>query len=269
MAKQTQPQVQERGTVEVLLLEQIQFDETYQRPVKPHAKRIAKQFDDLAAGIPTVARRPDGTLWGIDGRQRFTAMTRTGVDRWRCFVVPSSGPQFEAQLFSKINRDRVTVSQGEQFHAALVAGDPVAVAAMRAVESCGLRIPPKNPGERGQSNPARFVSCHGTIYQACATYGEEVLARTLRLLRDTWPGDPEALKSSFVAALSGLLAQLGKRISDERFARMVGKITTRQIQQDALLDLGGKVAGLRRSILRRYNVRLSNKLSIDKVPAEE
>ena len=91
------------GKIEIVELSNVMIDMDYQRGVKSHHKYIEKNFDRAAVGIPTVARRGDGTLWWLDGIQRSTAMMNLGIYKWKCTVLESSGAQYEAHVFRLLN----------------------------------------------------------------------------------------------------------------------------------------------------------------------
>src|SRR4051794_31726791 len=69
------------GKLIYLPKESLQVDPTYQRPLNDRKRlRIASAFNWAAFGVLICARRPDGTIWVIDGQHRLSAaMSRSDV----------------------------------------------------------------------------------------------------------------------------------------------------------------------------------------------
>lgn len=250
--------------VEEVEISRVQSDPTYQRGLKSHHRKFGKNFDRSAAGTPTLGRRADGSLWVIDGLQRLGGMAIAGITHWPCLVIPSTGPEFEAGLFAKINRDRKQVSQPEQFKAALTQRDPHAVAAKRAVEMLGYTIPAGTSGNSANLTAStKYITCHGTLYKIAKTYGEAILYRTLDLLIKTWPGNPTALQSICVAGLAQLLYEHGDLIDDDRFVKNIGLKSLNQVIQYAQADLFGSMpVKFKKAVVKLYNKRLHKKNQI-------
>lgn len=243
-----------KGTVEMILLSDIQFDPSYQRGLKRFHKKYARDWDAAAAGIPTVARRENGSLWGIDGKQRFEGAAKSGISRMRCFVVRSSGPQYEAVLFKKINKDRTGVTMPELLNAALTAQEPAALATQRAVEAAGLILPRHVGGQRDtRDSKDNVITCHGTVWKAADSYGEEKLTRALKLIVATWPNNRDALSNLMVGAVCMLVGTQGDILDDSKFVRTCGKKAVMKYLQDAALDIDSKAHGVLRALVTQYN----------------
>lgn len=118
------------GKIEVVELSQLNIDNSYQRPLKKHHRKIANEFNPSAAGILHVGRRADNTLWLIDGQQRRAAMEKVGITKWKALVIHSSGQVYEATIFKMLNgRDtRAGLNPVELFRACVTAQDPIAEA---------------------------------------------------------------------------------------------------------------------------------------------
>jgi hypothetical protein len=243
------------GKIEVVELASLQVDESYQRPLKSYHKKISIDFNPAAAGVLHVGRRPDSSLWIIDGQQRREAMMLRGITKWKALVVHSSGTQYEAMIFRLLNNSdtRKALNPSEIFRAALVAQDPVAQAAMRAVESAGLRLKLHKGGSRGFPE----LPCVRVIYAHTRDKGEEVVYRALKLMVDTWPGQDDTMYFQIPDAMIKLIASQGDLVDDERFSEVLGKVPPRKILLDSKVGLGDKSAATLRTICTLYNKRLT------------
>jgi hypothetical protein len=119
----------------------LSIDDGYQRSKKSaHISRIAKQFDSRVFGAVSVGRRPDSSLFVIDGQQRLAAAVRVGMTSVPCMVFDVTNDREEASLFTEINKGRKNITPFEQWKADLHAHDPVAIAVRGIVEATGYRV---------------------------------------------------------------------------------------------------------------------------------
>lgn len=109
-------------------IEKIIVDDSYQRTRNLDAlhKKIAAAFSWEAFGRPLISRRnTDHGLeyYVIDGQQRIKALRSLGhKGKIPVLFVENGTQKEEAELFSKINSDRVAVSALERFTAAVTSG---------------------------------------------------------------------------------------------------------------------------------------------------
>lgn len=121
----------EAGPVGVLIREEmvdingLKVDESYQRGVASESNtlRMARNFRHEAAGVLILAERQDGSLYIIDGRQRWEAAKKRGDIRYmsaKIIGVRSVGE--EAELFLLYNKQRIPVRSYDKFKASVTKG---------------------------------------------------------------------------------------------------------------------------------------------------
>lgn len=131
-----------QGVFELIPKFNLNIDGSYQRDATSEARvrEIARGWDWTKFGAITVALRPDGSYWVLEGGHRArAAFYRSDVERLPCLVFESEGKKTEAEAFIGINTMRSSVHSFEKYRAALVYGDPVALMAKRLLERHGLQ----------------------------------------------------------------------------------------------------------------------------------
>lgn len=109
-------------------------DESYQRSrVRSHVAKITKDFDSRVFGAISIGRRKNGELFVIDGQQRLAAAIRRGIVAVPCVVFEVEDDKEEAQIFSKINKGRKSLTPFDKFRADVHAGDKIAIGVREVV----------------------------------------------------------------------------------------------------------------------------------------
>lgn len=127
-------------------------DGGYARPVsEDRLKKLRKSWKLSKAGTIHVNKRPDGSLWLIDGQHRVEIAQEKGVEDVILVPVPkdrdvlvalvhsTADPSEEADLYLGY-ADAMPQQALSQFQAQLRRGDREALAIKAAVESVGLKI---------------------------------------------------------------------------------------------------------------------------------
>lgn len=186
-------------TTKLIQLDKVNFDFTYQRAPMKHASKIAQNFNPAAVGCILLGERADGSFWGIDGQQRIAAMLSIGIHRWECEVITSSGPEYEAAIYTIVNGGAGTTKglrQRDIFKAKLIAKDPIALAVKATVESVGLRIPPTS----GHGWPD--LQCHERLMRLAARKSGIInLKSALEVIIAAWPEDSRGLEGVMINAM--------------------------------------------------------------------
>ena len=170
-------------------------EDRYQRQLSERSvaliHRIVRQFDWRAFKPPIVARAADGTLMVIDGQHSaIGAASHPHVPLIPVVVVDGGAVEDRAQAFLRHNRDRVGMTPMQIHHAALAAGDEVAVAVDEACKRAGARVL-RNP----QSTSMRVgdTMAVSTISTICKQRGVNFTARLLRILVEAGQAPIDAL----------------------------------------------------------------------------
>src|SRR5690349_10802536 len=120
----------------------VQLDSRYQRDLdEKRANGMASAIVDDLLGVPVLSRRKSGTVIAIDGQHRITSLQKAGRNEpILCQVHEGLSLQEEADLFLKLNGQRVAVGKYDKFKASIVAKDPQALSIEKIVSDAGLRI---------------------------------------------------------------------------------------------------------------------------------
>jgi hypothetical protein len=119
----------------------------YQRPQdEKWIRYLANNWSEHACGVITVAARPNGTFWIVDGQQRVAALRRIGRTTVLCKVIPVNGRQdTEAFLFRELNNVH-RIPPFNLYVADLKRGVPDAVLVDKVVKNLGYKIVPTGGG---------------------------------------------------------------------------------------------------------------------------
>ena len=119
------------------------IDERYQRPLGPRniaaINKIAANFRWSRFSPVLVAPVEGGEYAIIDGQHRCHAAAICGFERVPAMVVLVA-PEEQALAFVEINTGQIRVGGGAVYKAALVAGEPWAVACKAAVDAAGCQL---------------------------------------------------------------------------------------------------------------------------------
>lgn len=146
------------GEMEWIHKAQIKVDHNYQRTNVSNNRvlEIARCWSWVACGVLIIARRPDGSLWAVDGQHRkLAADKRADVQMLPCIVFDTTDVQEEARGYLRANTVRGPIKTAEKFNAMIIASDEPALFVKAMVQESGYRIA-KAPCDFG-------VTCVGQI----------------------------------------------------------------------------------------------------------
>ena len=111
------------GTEIFIEVNKLKVDYTYQRPEKlARAKKRGKEFDPRACGSITLAERPNGDYYILDGQQRWLAAKEAKQTHILARIIKVNSISEEAVLFKKMGDvDKFTAS--DKYHMDLAADD--------------------------------------------------------------------------------------------------------------------------------------------------
>jgi len=189
--------------VRVLSLSSMNVSPPYQRTiVRNEVRSIVKHFDEDAVGTLTVGERADGSLWLVDGLQRYTALMELKIAAWKCAIFQSKGQAHEAKIFKITNLGRTKVSAGSIFRAALVEGEQDCIDINSLVESCGLRLDLDGVGAHWPN-----VKAIKAVQRVYSRYGAETLRRSLDVITSSWPENEDGLRGDTIEGIATFLAK--------------------------------------------------------------
>lgn len=193
----------------------------YQRDlIETHAERIAEDFDVRKALVIVVSIRPTGERYVVDGQHRVVAALRSDPEQiLPCIVYHGLSVAEEAELFSRLQRDRVPLNAQSMFWADVISGQPEAVAVKRMVEASGYFLS-RTPGAHGA------VTCYSALRVAYRSRDGHVLDQTLAAIRAAW-GTSEPPTAVSIKAISAFINQYFNEFDTQRLVDVLSRTTQR------------------------------------------
>jgi len=212
------------STVKYVPLGQLHVDVAYQRIVKLHrVKRMVASYDPNLVGFLLVGQRRNDSLWVIDGQHRLVMLREAGLSKARCSIIPSKGPAFEAELFSKINSCSQSVNPEDRFRALTQTPHLGTQEIVAVLDHLGYKL------KLRRSAPSPM-----TVYRITpiiAMYHHGILERCLSLVADIWPEDHLAFASKHLSAMDVFINVAGDHITDAQIIRKLIQYPISKIQQ--------------------------------------
>jgi len=163
-------------------LDKIQIDPRYQRGVnRAHIGYLKGSWCPIQPAI-MLAKRPNGTLWAIDGQHRVvTAKELKDVDSLFALIVPVDGQvKTEARMFLLFNKTKHLTAM-DKYKTELMAGYNDAVLVSKLVSSIGYEV------KAGQGKNS--IACIAYL-RAWARKNPVILKRSLEMCKLLFDGDP-------------------------------------------------------------------------------
>ncbi len=251
------------SALKVLYLEGIKTDPSYQRDIVPGHKKIVANFDPIALGIPLVGEREDGTQWIVDGLQRITALRKLGKKQVRAEVFRSEGPEHEASIFRKVNKNRTALKPLQLYQAALTEGDEKAWAIKKIVEEYGFAIHNAKTGiGPSNSSPEKLsmqVQCIAAIQKVYKKGGDNAVRFVFSVLKQCWPDDPSRVKEVVILGLYCFWSRREGSVDVERLIPRLNSTQPGKLIYSSQLGTGNRDSVLADVIERLYKKRTAGK----------
>jgi len=244
------------GSAEVLLIEDIQVDEEYQRELRHDlVNKIALAYDIVKAGPILVNKRKQkdgGGLWCIDGQHRMAGALQAGETEIFAHVTHGLSKQEEAELRLARN-DRRSDSTFEKFRTRLVMGDRKVEDMVEIARQHGTTL---NMSPQFSSGINALVACEA-LYDA-GEGGGVWLGRVLRFLRDTFGEDKmggSVVSGSMLKAVAWFLDRHPRQARDLQVRlRQVGVAEIdRQARNHKAINGGSQWLNYYRALVATYN----------------
>jgi hypothetical protein len=191
-----------KGRLEDIPANKLQKSEFYQRPFQQNrAIDIALAFDPIAFHALSVARRPDGSLYFMDGQHRLMAAMLAKGDRYPvpCMVYDVEDERTEAWVYNRINIDRRGLSAADKWKSRHAEGDAYVLEVEDLLGEYGLVAAPKRgsyhpvPGEVVATNTLEMMlkkagaqSVREVLGTLSSTFGDNPLGYREHFLRGVW-----------------------------------------------------------------------------------
>jgi hypothetical protein len=190
-----------------------------QRPFKEHwAKEIADDLDpDKFDPVQVMLPNGNGIHHICEGQHRVAAirMKYGPKEQVPCILVEGDNPARAAELFLGVNTGRDAVSRVAEFKVAVTAQRHDEVNINRIIRHCGYRV----ESSHSVQDTVSAVDALRFAYRK----GPKTLDRTLRIIRDTWGGDPNAVIGPIIRGYASLICELSDQIDMGRLREMVCK----------------------------------------------
>jgi hypothetical protein len=236
----------------------LQIDKTYQRDGSD-AKigRMTQNWSWLACGVLIVARRPDRSLWVIDGQHRLLAARRhSGIQLLPCIVFEAAEVSIEARGFLDVNGNRKPVTAMQKQRALVAVGDEIAVFIEQEVLDCGLVLDKHSP------NGVAFVS----MLKKCAAQNRDNFTKTLQACAGLCLFENVKPHARLFAGLWHLQRAIGG-LDDARFVARINAIGARRLidaaNRAAALVGHGQNSVLANGMLAEINKGLRHKFTLE------
>lgn len=205
-----------KSTVDWVDISNLEVSESAQRVYDPaHAASIAMRFDWEAFGMPVVNIRSDGRKFLVDGQHRVAAVRIKfpEITRVQCEVYEGLTEAEEAELFL-LRDERRAVRVLDKWRIAQTAGRETELRIAEIVADSGLKI---------SSSPSEgSIRAVGTLKRIYTNYGENVLARTLFVIREAY--GHHGFGASVMHGLAMMIARYSTAVEDRFLIEKLGNV---------------------------------------------
>jgi hypothetical protein len=145
-------------------------------------RSIVANWDWAKFKPPVCAQTADG-LFVIDGQHTaIAAATHPQIKQIPVLIIKGTAIERRAESFVSHNRDRITMSPLQVFHAEVTAGDKEALGVLRCAAEADVTIP-RSPPQKGAEKP-RQVTAIGPARRVFKYAGAPIITRILKIAAD-------------------------------------------------------------------------------------
>jgi hypothetical protein len=251
--------------VELLSLDALLIDQTYQRPVSwPFVRREAARFDPALVGTIDVAQRGPGRYAVLDGQQRAEICRMVGKSGIWASIYQGLDLASEARFFLHKNRDRKSVHPFYTFRARVAANDVEAIRIDELVKKHGYKVAIGAPGIGKYEDHVSAISALEQVYRLERPGGGDALDPTLHLLKRATFGRKHGQNNVIIRGVGRTFARYGPdELDDKVLVEVVHELgpdlllgRARDQAQSLRSDTGGAAAALMRVLVAEYNRRV-------------
>jgi hypothetical protein len=189
----------------MLSVHSVSVDRRYQRGEnRQKAMEIAREWNWNAVKAISVARRPDGSLFGYDGQHTLVAAKLRGdIQEVPCLVREIETVADEAKAFLATNSKQTKPTKAEMHHAGAAGADPLANMIQGVLDEFNIELTKSTYGPRKTTAIGSF---YGVVGPKPTKDARERLLKLLTRLLETWPNDEMVLSGRFVEGMSRFLS---------------------------------------------------------------
>lgn len=206
--------------IQLVNLADLSVDRSYQRPVTAKMERMGQNWKPAIAGVLTLSKRDDGTLWILDGQNRVGAALIAGQPQLEADIKENLTLEEEARLFDELNSTHTNVSAIDRFKARKVYKDPEALDIDAIVSDFGGTIAEKQTAKWAQDSSIKAVYTLNRVYNKLGRAG---LKDILSIINDSWGGvDSETTSELTLGGIAEFL-QRNPRFDRSRLVRRLNE----------------------------------------------
>lgn len=250
------------GTLEVVHIDDLNVDYTYQRDLNAElVNKIKDSYDMAVAGTIVISRRANGSLWVVDGAHRVAGASLAGEKEMLAQVLTGLDQKTEAELRLKGNVKRSDKS-AERFKAQVAAGYVESVAIVEILTNFDTKL---NLAAPDSYHGINAISAVESIYRLNKGI---MLTRVLEMIRDAFGQIGGKTASSSMLRGIAWLIQKHEREMDR--GRMIDKMSRdgvdmieRKARSIKLTHGGALWVNYYRAFVDSYNERLLEKSKLE------
>lgn len=222
--------------------------DAYQRPLTTFVEKIEHHFDPIMVGTLVLSKRSQTKYAVVDGQTRAEGMKRRGLSHVPAIVLEGLSREGEANLFSRLQRERRGMHSAARFKADVIGGDEQAVDLNKAIEDAGFFIDQNMAvGDTAISAPAALEF----VYHGCnkgkkaqAVQMPELVADVLDVIRGSWPKLPKGARSAVIIKGVGQFLMDNENVDYDRLKDRLSRVQPSELGRRAdLLREGAGVSG--------------------------
>ena len=192
------------------------FGEGYARGLSEgRLKQLRREWDPLAVSPLTLSRRPDNSLWTIDGNHRRVVAFEKGMHTLPAMVHSGLSREQEADLYTKLGTV-LGQTPWTRFQAKLVARDPAALAIVEIADRYGLVI------DATRGTTGYKIAAVARVEWILARGDEEALDWVLGFLTEAYEGQSDTLGEMQLEGAFGFWARYHDKVDRHEIARIIG-----------------------------------------------
>lgn len=174
----------------------------YQRELKmSKVNKIANNFMPDIVGIGLVSFR-NGDFWCLDAQHRVKAMEKNGYVEMLCQVLTGLTYEEECVRFNILNTGRTQLSANQIFHCRVESKEHQALSLVELFKKYRFDYN-KNTGIKADN----LIGAVSKFVKMQKAYGNTMVEKVLRVLRNAWYGDKNSLSSAIITGLSTFFAE--------------------------------------------------------------
>ncbi len=223
---------------------------TYQRGLNPErTARIASSFDERIANEPKVSYR-DRHYYVFDGQHILAARVMNNGGNplpVLCKVYKGLSDKEEALLFANQTGYSAPPSIGMKLRALVFAEEPEACSFLKVTEEAGFHI------DYGQHKGRNTIACISAGLVEFRKLGKEKYLDVLKILKESWDGDPDSLRAETLTAVSRFVDLYAGEYDRKRLVRRLRGVDPMKIYREGRA-MGDAMSGYRKYLFQVFKI---------------